>query len=195
MSSGGRDVADLSVTVDRTARAILAGTWRTASGCRLSRPRLVDHDSRLDCDMIVRCWITCAALLCALAFLAAPGCSQGGGEPVPTHSDLMRGVVSTYSMAQHNLGRPPKSMDELKAIMAPLVKDPERYFRSERDGEEFVVVWGQNLDTAPDDTVVAYERKGVDGKRMIVNRAGDTREVTAEEFAQLKFPKGHTPGG
>jgi hypothetical protein len=108
---------------------------------------------------------------------------------------MMRGVVSTYGMAQHTLGRPPKDMEELKAILAPLVKDPDKYFRSERDGEEFVVVWGQNIDTAPQDTIVAYERKGVDGKRMIVTCGGRTREVTPEEFAQLKFPSDHTPGG
>ena len=98
-------------------------------------------------------------------------------------------------MAQHNLGRPPKDMGELKAVLAPMVKDLDKYFRSERDGEEYVVVWGQNLDTVPPETVMAYERKGVDGKRMVVTSGGRTREVTSEEFAQLKFPNGYTPGG
>jgi hypothetical protein len=43
------------------------------------------------------------------------------------------------------------------------------------------------------DTVIAYERTGVDGKRMVINRDGVAKEVSKEEFAGLKFPKGHKP--
>ena len=63
------------------------------------------------------------------------------------------------------------------------------------DGEEFVVVWGLNLESLPADTVLAYERKGVDGKRMVVTLNGEVREVSEDEIATLKFPKGHKPGG
>ena len=136
------------------------------------------------------------ALAMVLICITVAGCGQSGPKPPAlTDGNLLRGVVSTYVTAQRDLGRPPQKMEELKAVLAPVDKDTEKYLRSKRDGEEFVVVWGQNLDNAPTDTIVAYERKGVNGKRMIVTRAGDTREVTPEEFAQLKFPKGHTPGG
>jgi hypothetical protein len=84
-------------------------------------------------------------------------------------------------------------MEELKSVLKPLTKDPDKYVRSTRDGEEFVVVWGVQMDQLPLDTVVAYERKGVDGKRMVVNLNGEVREVSAEEFLKLKFPKGHKP--
>jgi hypothetical protein len=84
-------------------------------------------------------------------------------------------------------------MDELKAVLAGVVDDPSPYFRSTRDGEEYVVVWGLNLDSVSADTVIAYERTGVDGKRMVINRDGVAKEVSKEEFAGLKFPKGHKP--
>jgi hypothetical protein len=84
-------------------------------------------------------------------------------------------------------------MDELKAVLAGAVDDPSPYFRSTRDGQDYVVVWGLQLDTIPADTIIAYERTGVDGKRMVINRDGQAKEVSKEEFASLKFPKGHTP--
>jgi hypothetical protein len=84
-------------------------------------------------------------------------------------------------------------MDELKAVLAGLVDDPSPYFRSTRDGEEYVVVWGLQLESVPADTIIAYERTGVDGKRMVISRDGVAKAVTKEEFADLKFPKGHKP--
>jgi hypothetical protein len=86
-------------------------------------------------------------------------------------------------------------MDQLKAVLAPVTDDPSKYLRSTRDGEEFVVVWGLNLANSPAQTVVAYERTGVDGKRMYVTADGEVREATQEEFGKLKFPKEHTPAG
>ncbi|HEY3392196.1 MAG TPA: hypothetical protein VGK58_05790 [Lacipirellulaceae bacterium] len=84
-------------------------------------------------------------------------------------------------------------MDELKSVLAGLLDDPSPYFRSTRDGEEYVVVWGLQLDSVPADAIVAYERTGVDGKRMVITRDGVAKEVSKEEFGSLKFPKGHTP--
>ena len=86
-------------------------------------------------------------------------------------------------------------MEDLKAVLAPAEKDPSRLLRSTRDGEEFVVVWGLDLNTTSQDTTIAYERTGVDGKRMVVDLAGDVSEVTPEEFAKLKFPKDYQPDG
>jgi hypothetical protein len=84
-------------------------------------------------------------------------------------------------------------MDELKSVLVGAVDDPSPYFRSTRDGQEYVVVWGLQLESVSPDTIIAYERTGVDGNRMVVNRDGIAKEVSKEEFAGLKFPKGHTP--
>jgi hypothetical protein len=130
-----------------------------------------------------------------LAILAFCGCDSGAKVTPPTDSSMLRGIVRIYGIAARDLGRPPKSMDELKAVYAQADPDPSKYVRSARDGEEFVVVWGLNLEGLPPDTVLAYERTGLDGQRMVVTLDGAVREVSREEFAKLKFPKNHKPGG
>ena len=130
----------------------------------------------------------------ACLITSAYGCgSDVDKPPPPKDSNNLRGIIRCYVTATGNLGRPPQNMDELKAVLAGLVDDPSPYFRSTRDGEEYVVVWGLQLDSVPADTIIAYERTGVDGKRMVINRDGVAKEVTKEEFSKLKFPKGHTP--
>lgn len=127
--------------------------------------------------------------------LLVAGCSSSNSTAPPPDVTLLRGIIRTYATAARDLGRPPKNIDELKAVLAPVSKDPSEYLRSSRDGEEFAVVWDLNLSTAPQDTVLAYERKGVDGKRMVVLLNGETREVSAGEFTSLKFPKDYQPEG
>jgi hypothetical protein len=134
------------------------------------------------------------AFVAACLIASALGCqSDTDKPPPPKDSNNLRGIIRYYVTATSNLRRPPKNMDELKAVLAGLVDDPSPYFRSTRDGEEYVVVWGLRLDSVPADTIIAYERTGVDGKRMVINRDGVAKEVSKEEFAGLKFPKGHTP--
>ncbi|TWT36583.1 hypothetical protein KOR34_14890 [Posidoniimonas corsicana] len=129
-----------------------------------------------------------------LAILAVcVGCGEsGGGGKVPEASDgdMLRGVVTSYRNATRELGRPPKDYSELEAIFAPVSNNPAEYLTSKRDGEKFVVVWGLNLASSPPDTVVAYEKTGVDGKRMLVTIDGFTREVTDTEISQLEAKAG-----
>ncbi len=134
-----------------------------------------------------------AAVMWLLAVVA--GCSSSSAVPAPTDPSMLRGIVRIYATATRDLGRPPQNIDELKAILAPVSKDPSEFLRSTRDGEEFAVVWNLNLATTPPDTVLAYERKGAEGKRLVVTIDGATREVTADEFAGLKFPKDYQPEG
>jgi hypothetical protein len=139
----------------------------------------------------------CFLVASAAVMAAAIGCGGGGGStaPTPTDASMLRGVVSTYRIATRDLGRPPQNVEELKTVLAPVSKEPMEYLISKRDGEEFVIVWNVNLNNTPADTIVAYERTGVDGKRMVVSANANVREVSADEFSQLKFPKGSTPGG
>ncbi|TWT75719.1 hypothetical protein Pla123a_32290 [Posidoniimonas polymericola] len=130
-----------------------------------------------------------ALLLCLATLAALAGCNEsGGGGKVPDASDgdMLRGVVTTYRNAARQLGRPPKDYSELEAIYAPVSSNPAEYLTSKRDGEKFVVVWGLNLATAPPDTVVAYEKVGVDGKRMLVTLDGYTREASETEINELE---------
>ena len=135
------------------------------------------------------------------AMLAATnlaGC-QDGEARVPKANDTgnLRGIARVYAMVNRDLGRPPKNVEELKAILAPAMADPSSAFRSQRDGQDYVIVWGLDMVGRDLNTpaILAYERTGVDGKRMLVRCNGEVTEVTEQEFAKLKFPKGHKLGG
>jgi hypothetical protein len=132
-------------------------------------------------------------LFVVLGIMAAIGCDGGTRVNKPPDESNLRGIVRVYGIATRDLGRPPKSMDELTAIYAQADPDPSKYVRSPRDGEELVVVWGLDLERQPADMVVAYERKGADGKRMVVTADNIVRDVTNDEFAKLKFPKDYKP--
>jgi hypothetical protein len=119
-------------------------------------------------------------------------------EPPPADdAGNLRGIVRVYAMAHRNLGRPPQNVEELKKILAPAMKDPSTVFRSQRDGEDFGIIWGLDIMGRDMNSPIplAYERKGKDGKRMIVSSKGEVREITEEEFSHLKFPKGQNPPG
>jgi hypothetical protein len=131
--------------------------------------------------------------LILLVTLTAVGCDGGTKINKPPDESYLRGIVRTYGTAARDLGRPPTTIEEIKAIYAPVDPDPGKYVRSPRDGEEFVVVWGLDLDRASADTVVAYERKGADGKRMVVTADSTVKEVTDDELKQMKFPKEYKP--
>jgi hypothetical protein len=148
--------------------------------------QVILRDGSRDGRLVVRSLI-------ALAFLTTVGCGGGTVTNKPPDESYLRGLVRTYSTAARDLGRPPKDIEEIKAIYGAVDPDPAKYVRSPRDGEEFVVVWGLDLDRATADTVVAYERKGADGKRMVVTADSTVKEVTNDELKQMKFPKDHKP--
>lgn len=94
-----------------------------------------------------------------------------------------------------NMGRPPASEEQFRSFVQKQgaflkqmnVESPEQIFRSNRDGEPYVVLYGDlskagQLSGAP---IVAWEAKGAGGKRYIVNSLGAVKEVTEEEFKQL----------
>jgi hypothetical protein len=134
-----------------------------------------------------------AALLVLLFGLA--GCSKtstevAGHAPDDTAIQL-RSVASAYSAAGIKLGRPPKSMEELKPFLKQ-VGDPDQIMRSTHDGQPFEIVWGVDPDqsgAAPGATLVfAYEKQGSGGKRWVLTQSGPA-EMTEEQFNALNVPK------
>jgi hypothetical protein len=139
---------------------------------------------------------TCAAMvLIAWLLVACSGCGNSKEPPPPTDPNMLRGIVRIYGIASNELHRPPQNMDELKAVLAPVTNEPDKFLRSTRDGQDFAVVWGLRIEQTAPDTVIAHEQKGVDGKKMVVTADGTVSEATAEEFAKLKFPKNYKPAG
>lgn len=98
-----------------------------------------------------------------------------------------------YNAAVRELGRAPKNEQELKDFVAakgdPFLKpldleSPDQLFVSERDGEPFVIVYGQPPKGMRGD-LVAYEQTGVDGKRRVGYSLGIIEEVGEEDLREM----------
>jgi hypothetical protein len=99
-------------------------------------------------------------------------------------------LFAAYSDARQKLGRPPRSLEELKARLETYGASEQRLI-SPRDGAPYVIVWGvdmhdlRNLDPP---AVIAYEREGADGQRVVLTIMGVVR-MTEDEFTRLKLPR------
>jgi hypothetical protein len=60
---------------------------------------------------------------------------------------------------------------------------------SPRDNQKFWVRYGPPQSNDPNKNVVAHEQEGYDGKKLMVNEMGYSREVDDAELAQLKAAK------
>lgn len=127
--------------------------------------------------------------------ISVPGCGRHTAPPPPDDPSKLRGVTTLYALATRDLGKPPSDMEQLKQVLAPAAKDPASLLVSSRDGQEFAVVWGLDLvhGSPPTDTILAYEKSGRDGTRLVVTCGGDVREVSDEQFTGLRFPRGYRP--
>lgn len=125
------------------------------------------------------------------------GCSSTP-EPkvgkIPDTMNQFRSINSAYHAATLALRRPPANSAELLAYLKK-VGDGSTTLRSERDGEEIVIVWGTDPTKASVSGVPpvwAYEKRGADGTRYL-NYAAYTIEVAEADFEKKAFPPGHKP--
>jgi hypothetical protein len=142
------------------------------------------------------------AILPCLAALAVAGC--GSPEVKPLSEDEMvavrhlQAIGAAYNRAYQAKRKPPASANDLKPYLKqePGAPDP---LVSPRDGQPVVIVPGIAMDVRPasddEQMIVAYEKDGVNGKRMTVDVRGTIVTYSAEEFAKLKFAGGHQPAG
>jgi hypothetical protein len=143
-------------------------------------------------------WLKNCCLLAAISavLLAFSGC---GGDPeipkIPNEQQNILYILRAYCKFNGDQQRTPVTLDELK----PLLKefgDPEKIILSPRDGQPYVLVGGLDISRVPSGgvlPVVAYERKGVDGKRQVIDLRGSIRLLAPDEFKKLKFPSSHKP--
>ena len=136
--------------------------------------------------------------LWCLALLAV-GC--GKPEVKPLDDEAMKAVRhfqkvgAAYNRAYQANRKPPTSANDLKPYLKQDKGGPDPLV-SPNDGKPIVIVPGVAMDATPADdeqSIVAYEQTGVNGKRMMVDARGMVHTATAEEFARIKFVGGHKP--
>lgn len=127
--------------------------------------------------------------------LAILGCGSGGTPKQTTESEVKRlGIVFGKFLGAHR-GKAPANREELEQFIQAMpanertvigADNPAELFRSKRDGEEIVVRYGLTVPPpGKDPTVLAYEKKGVGGKHMVVYGTAGIDEITAARLKEL----------
>lgn len=134
-------------------------------------------------------------LAMAPAVLAA-GCGSQKENVAQLQSGL-KPLAMIYGQFQGRNGRPPANEAEFKAYVQSVpaqdlaawgATDASTLFVSSRDGQPYVVLYGDAAKQAPgppDSRVIAYEKTGVGGKRFVANVLGSVEEVDETRFRQL----------
>lgn len=141
-----------------------------------------------------------------ILFLAALSLIVGCGSKAPVDvssnqsAQNLLHIWAAYSQASNQLGRPPQSAAELTPFLKNVAGDvdPASILRSPDDNEDYVIVWGVNfLEIAKSrgnmNIVLAYEKRGKNGKRHVLKPQSQVLVLSDDEFRSAAFPVGHTP--
>ena len=134
--------------------------------------------------------------LLTLMAISVSGCGGAASRgDLPAEFGKLRDLAAIYVHSAQSMRRPPRGWEDLAPLLEPAgISDPEAFFRSTRDGQPFVVIWDVDVLTyVGSDVVLAYERRGSEGKRWIVYCSQRMSEVSEDEFRDLQFPRGHEP--
>jgi hypothetical protein len=125
-------------------------------------------------------------LVFALAGLAVGGCYGGSGPASSKDTENLTSIRKAYMAATNRLGRPPKNLEELKSSLS-VEGNADELLVSPNDGLPYVIVFGAD----PRKYVIAYEQKGVDGVRMVVDQTQLPKRIENDRFDILTFPPGY----
>ncbi len=129
----------------------------------------------------------------ALAALASGCSSKTADKSAGEVGGNLTTIAKAYFRAMETNRRPPSGPEDLKPFL-PRDAAQDSLFRSARDGQPFVIVWGTDprggMDLKP--LVIGYEKVGKDGDRMVFTAMG-VMTMTDKSFAEANFPKGHKP--
>lgn len=145
-----------------------------------------------------------ALRLFALALAAALVCGCGGSDALesPTAARLkglslmyMDHIVAKNGNTPANeaeLKKHMRTVDAIQLSLAGFSRDKlDDAFVSLRDNEPFVVIYNVNAGTlgAKDGPVIAYEKTGVGGKKLVVNVSAQLSYVSEDRLQEMLKPK------
>jgi hypothetical protein len=135
---------------------------------------------------------------CTLATALVAGCAAPSDieESEPTEERLAL-IGQAYQKACLQLKAPPKNLEELRPFLKEL-GTPDELMKSENDEEAFVILWNVDFSKVEAgqpgvDPVLAYERRGLAGERLVLTMPPRVVTMTDEELRSAFFPAGHKP--
>jgi hypothetical protein len=137
-----------------------------------------------------------SCLLCACLCAVGCGRQRPAEEPLtPTRANLIK-IGASYTNATFSLNHPPANRAEFLKFVKQQ-GNPDDVLRSPGDKEDFVIVYGvdlRNLKATGDDVpILAYEKRGTDGKRHVLRGRSEVLLMTENELKAAAFPPGYTP--
>lgn len=121
--------------------------------------------------------------------LAASGC--GESPPPPENRGAIENVAKWFQLYHTRTGKPPQNEEELVTFVESELSqrgqtlDREKLLTSPRDGQKFVVRYGEPLSNNQEENWVVREQEGYDGKVLVANEFGSSREVDEAELQSL----------
>jgi hypothetical protein len=145
--------------------------------------------------------LACAVVIGAAVVTVLCGCNSGGAPARQQESNLKK-LALFYGpyQGQHQGALPPNEQalkDFIKSqtllLESQRITDVDAMFVSERDKQPYVILYaGDELGTdgPAGQPVVAYEKRGVGGKRYVASTLGAVEEVDDAKFREwVKNPK------
>lgn len=122
-----------------------------------------------------------------------------GGTPPPAtgnNSEVKKLGIAFMRFVGSHRGKAPANRDELDKFLAAMKSDElkamgieniREIYQSSRDDSELVVRYGITIPppNPSNPTVVAYEKEGVGGKRLVVYETAGVEEISAERLKEL----------
>src|SRR5688572_12442478 len=135
--------------------------------------------------------------LCAVCSLLAAGFVGCSSTETFSEEDQTKAHLRQIAMAYTSTEKPPRDMEQLRSSVNDIHVlgvgvPPDEALVSPRDKQPIVVIFGVD-GTDSEDSILAYEQQGADGKRWIVTMGGDVKQLTDEEFSKASFAHRHKP--
>ncbi len=137
-------------------------------------------------------------LLAWVIFLAVTGCGQRANAPPSVESRIaIENVAKWYQLyLANNAEKQPADEEAFVAfINAKLAErgqgavDRKKLLTSPRDGEPYVIRYGKVNTKDQEHNLVAYEKNGINGKKLIVSELARSQEVDESELQSLLLGK------
>ncbi len=121
--------------------------------------------------------------------------------PVDKTRMKLQAIIGAYRAATLKADKAPAKAEDLLPFLgeASTSEGQKREtFRSDNDGEEFVIAWGvdfrkQGADALSRDAIFIYEKRGKDGQRYVLKLPTDIFVIPDDVFQKSQFPKGYQP--
>ena len=143
-----------------------------------------------------------ALVYCVILLLPMCGCGQRTAVyPADKTRAKLQAISGAYRAATLKADKAPSKADDLLPFLgdeSTTEEQKRQMFRSDNDGEEFVIAWGvdfrkQGAGGLSRDVIFIYEKKGKSGQRYVLKLPADIFVIPDDVFQKSQFPKGYQP--